>query len=68
MGQRDKGENWKNVNYKSIGSGIGVIIWIWRKKKCVKHRLLQLLMRLFFLSKNEKGAFFEIIFLSSENC
>ena len=33
MGQRDKGENWENVNSKSTGSGTdGMIFWRWRKK------------------------------------
>ena len=36
MGQRDKGENWENVNSKSTGSGTdGIIFWRWKKKKKV---------------------------------
>ena len=75
MGQRDKGENWDNVNSKSTGSGTdGIIFWRWRKKSVwntssFNCRYQSKLERFFFfLKKNEKGTFFEIMFLSSENC
>ena len=74
MGQRDKGENWENVNSKSTGSGTdGIIFWRWRKKSVwntgsFNCRYQSKLERFFFKKKNEKGTFFEIMFLSSENC
>ena len=33
MGQRDKGENWENMDYKSTGGNgtSGIIFWRWKK-------------------------------------
>ena len=74
MGQRDKGENWDNVNSKSTGSDTdGIIFWRWRKKSVwntgsFNCRYQSKLKRFLFFPKNEKGTFFEIMFLPSENC
>ena len=68
MGQRDKGENWENVNSKSTGSGTdGIIFWRWRKKSVwntgsFNCRYQSKLERFFFFQKTRKGHFLKLCF------
>ena len=64
MGQRDKGENWDNVNSKSTGSGTdGIIFWRWRKKSVWNTGSFNKLERFlfFFFKKQERDIFWNYV-------
>ena len=61
MEQRDKGENWENMDYKSTGGNgtSGIIFWRWRKKSVWNtasfNYQYQSKPKSFFFFLNEKG-------------